>query len=120
MRFLIGESDADNGEENASNEDLTASGTVAIARNETKAESRFDLAFQNAIRVFCHESHPLVIFLDDLQWADVATLKLVERMLADEDTQHLLIVGAYRDRDMPADHLLWGGGLTPSSARGWR
>ncbi|MEN9519248.1 MAG: hypothetical protein RLZZ381_1836, partial [Cyanobacteriota bacterium] len=34
------------------------------------AQNRFDLVFTSFIRVFCSQKHPLVIFLDDLQWAD--------------------------------------------------
>jgi predicted ATPase len=40
----------------------------------TESLNRFNLVFQNFIRVFCQPEHPLVIFLDDLQWADSATL----------------------------------------------
>jgi PAS domain S-box-containing protein len=72
----------------------------------TEAQNRFNRVFQQFIRVFCSEEHPLVIFLDDLQWADSATLNLIELMMTDTDTQHLLIIGAYRDNEMNASHPL--------------
>ena len=70
------------------------------------AQNRFRLVFQNFIRVFCQPAHPLVIFLDDLQWADTASLKLVEWMLTDEDVSNLLLIGAYRAHKVDASHPL--------------
>ena len=55
----------------------------------TEAQNRFNRIFQQFVRVFCSESYPLTIFLDDLQWMDSATLKLIELMLLDEQTQSL-------------------------------
>ncbi len=46
-----------------------------------EAQKRFNLVFQNFIKVFTKPGHPLVIFLDDLQWADGASLKLIELLL---------------------------------------
>jgi len=66
----------------------------------TEAQNRFNRVFQKFIRVFCSKEHPLVIFLDDLQWADSATLKLIELMMMDIDTQHLFLIGAYRDNEI--------------------
>ncbi|GAA6618796.1 ATP-binding protein [Scytonema sp. NUACC26] len=43
----------------------------------TSAQNRFNLLFQKFIKVFANNAHPLVIFLDDLQWADSASLKLI-------------------------------------------
>ncbi len=71
-----------------------------------EAQNRFNLVFLNFIRVFCQEEHPLVIFLDDLQWADSATLKLIELMVADEETRFLFLIGAYRDNEVSPTHPL--------------
>ncbi|MBG1243248.1 AAA family ATPase [Nostoc sp. NZL] len=72
----------------------------------TEAQNRFNLIIQKFMRVFCSESHPLVIFLDDLQWMDLATLKLIELMLLDEQTQFLFLIGAYRDNEVNPTHPL--------------
>lgn len=72
----------------------------------TEAQNRFNLVFQNFIRVFCQKEHPLVIFLDDLQWADSATLKLIKLMLTDEQTRYLFLIGAYRDNEVSQTHPL--------------
>lgn len=68
--------------------------------------NRFNMAFLGFIRVFCGSGHPLVIFLDDLQWADSATLKLLDLMMADDKTESLVLIGAYRDNEVNALHPL--------------
>ncbi|QLE57950.1 AAA family ATPase [Nostoc sp. TCL26-01] len=72
----------------------------------TEAQNRFNLVFGQFIRVFCSKEHPLVIFLDDLQWIDSATLKLIELMMLDEQTQGLFLIGAYRDNEVSPTHPL--------------
>jgi PAS domain S-box-containing protein len=72
----------------------------------TEAQNRFNRIFQQFVRVFCSESHPLAIFLDDLQWIDSATLKLIELMLLDEQAQSLFLIGAYRDNEVTPTHPL--------------
>ncbi|WP_413200483.1 ATP-binding protein, partial [Nostoc piscinale] len=68
------------------------------------AENRFNLLFQKFTQVFTTKEHPLVMFLDDLQWADSASLKLMQLLTA--DTGHLLIIGAYRDNEVNPGHPL--------------
>lgn len=70
----------------------------------TESQNRFNSVFQNFIRVFCAQEHPLVIFLDELQWADTATLKLIQLLMT--DSQYLLLIGAYCDREVNPTHPL--------------
>ncbi|GAB4382676.1 MAG: hypothetical protein Kow00121_43270 [Elainellaceae cyanobacterium] len=70
-----------------------------------EAQNRFNLVLQRFIHVFAQPEHPLVLFLDDLQWVDTASLKLVELLLAGE-TQYLFLIGAYRDNEVNATHPL--------------
>jgi predicted ATPase len=72
----------------------------------TESQNRFNLVFGNFIRAFCTKEHPLVIFLDDLQWADSATLKLIELMMMDAESQCLFLIGAYRDNEVSPAHPL--------------
>ena len=72
----------------------------------SESQNRFNLVFQNFIRAFCTKEHPLVIFLDDLQWADSATLQLIELMMTDDDSQYLFLIGAYRDNEVNSSHPL--------------
>ncbi|MFQ3626806.1 MAG: AAA family ATPase, partial [Cyanobacteriota bacterium] len=69
-------------------------------------QNRFNLVFQNFIQVFTQAEHPLVMFLDDLQWADVASLKLIERLLTAPDSRYLFLVGAYRSNEVSPAHPL--------------
>ncbi|MBW4643315.1 MAG: AAA family ATPase [Goleter apudmare HA4340-LM2] len=77
---------------------------VAIKLSGITAENRFNLLFQKFTQVFTRVEHPLVIFLDDLQWADSASLKLMQLLMA--DTGHLLLIGAYRDNEVNPGHPL--------------
>ncbi|NEP59104.1 MAG: AAA family ATPase [Symploca sp. SIO2G7] len=89
----------------------------------TESQNRFNLVFQNLIKVFAQPDHPLVIFLDDLQWADTATLKLVQLLMTATDCQYqnttaatispvaedkggLFLIGAYRDNEVNEAHPL--------------
>lgn len=72
----------------------------------TEAKHRFRRAFRRFVRVFTDRSRPLVISLDDMQWADDASLELIELLSCDEELKHLLIVGTYRDNEVDGDHPL--------------
>ncbi len=65
-------------------------------------QNRFNLLFQKFLQVFTSQEHPLVIFLDDLQWADSASLNLLKLLL--QDTGYLLVLGAYRDHEVSPVH----------------
>ncbi|MHC5675572.1 ATP-binding sensor histidine kinase [Nostoc sp.] len=77
---------------------------AAIELSGTAPENRFNLLFQKFIQVFTSLEHPLVMFLDDLQWGDSASLKLMQLLMA--DTKHLLLIGAYRDNEVNPGHPL--------------
>ena len=70
------------------------------------AQRRFQLVFRRFIATFARQEHPLALFLDDLQWLDVATLDLLEDLLTRSELQHLLLIGAYRDNEVNAAHPL--------------
>ncbi|NJM95821.1 MAG: AAA family ATPase [Phormidesmis sp. RL_2_1] len=82
------------------------------------AQNRFNLTLNQFVSVFTTAEHPLVIFLDDLQWADSASLNLLKLLLSESRSSsktdsgkapkigHLLIVGAYRDNEVWPVHPL--------------
>ena len=75
-----------------------------------EAQNRFSNIFQRFVRVFAHPDHPLVLFLDDLQWADTASLKLLQLLLddsqSDSQPEALLVIGAYRSNEVNDTHPL--------------
>ncbi|KAF3884390.1 MULTISPECIES: trifunctional serine/threonine-protein kinase/ATP-binding protein/sensor histidine kinase [Nostocales] len=71
-----------------------------------ESQNRFNRVFRQFIGVFTSQDHPLVVFLDDLQWADSASLNLIELLMTDRDRQYLLLTGAYRDNEVSPTHPL--------------
>jgi predicted ATPase/transcriptional regulator with GAF, ATPase, and Fis domain len=70
----------------------------------TEAQNRFNLVFQHFVEVFAAPGKPLVLFLDDLQWADMGTLSLLPHFLTSPDARGLLVIGAYRDNEVTPTH----------------
>ncbi len=80
--------------------------TAAESVPPQDATNRFRFVFQRFLQVFATKEHPLVLFLDDLQWLDEATLDLLCYLLRQTDLQYLLLIGAYRDNEIGAAHPL--------------
>jgi PAS domain S-box-containing protein len=70
------------------------------------ARRRFYLVVRRFLGVFTRPEHPLVLFLDDLQWLDPATLDLLEDLLTQPEMRHLLLIAAYRDNEVDDTHPL--------------
>ncbi|WNZ25227.1 AAA family ATPase [Leptolyngbya sp. NK1-12] len=66
------------------------------------AQNRFNLLFHKFIQILTTADHPLVMFLDDLQWADSASLQLLKLLM--NDSSYLLLLGAYRDNEVSPAH----------------
>jgi len=71
-----------------------------------EAQNRFKLVFRRFLAVFARPEHALALFLDDLQWIDVATIQLLEHLVTEPEVRHLLLVGAYRDNEVGPFHPL--------------
>ncbi len=70
------------------------------------AQNLFNLLFHKFIAVFTTKEHPLVMFLDDLQWVDSASLKLIQLLVGESQSSYLLMIGAYRDNEVSPGHPL--------------
>ncbi|SES71222.1 trifunctional serine/threonine-protein kinase/ATP-binding protein/sensor histidine kinase [Stigmatella erecta] len=72
----------------------------------TESRNRLHFVLQRFLQVFAGAGRPLVLFLDDLQWADSATLSFLQGLALSEEFGHLLLVGTYRDHEVSAGHPL--------------
>ena len=52
-------------------------------------QNRFNYVFRNFISVIATQDHPIVLFLDDLQWVDLGSLNLIDLIATDDDIKHL-------------------------------
>ncbi|MNB88968.1 Serine/threonine-protein kinase PknL [compost metagenome] len=71
-----------------------------------EAQHRFQLIMSRFIQLFPHEDHPLILVLDNLQWADDTSLQYLTSLIEDTATTHLLIVLSYRNREITRLHPL--------------
>jgi anti-anti-sigma factor len=76
----------------------------APALGPAEAQNRLNLCFSKLVAVFARSSHPLALFLDDLQWIDPASLGLLRTILADDTLEALFFCGAYRDNEVSPGH----------------
>ncbi|HKP97992.1 MAG TPA: AAA family ATPase [Fibrobacteria bacterium] len=72
----------------------------------TEAKNRLRIVFRQFIGVFAQQDHPLVLFLDDMQWTDPASLELILDLAGNRELRQLLVVGAYRDNEVGPSHPL--------------
>ncbi len=78
---------------------------VAELTSARAAHNRFNVSFQHFMRAICQAEHPLVLFIDDWQWADSASLNLLQLLLTDSELHHLLVIAAYRTNEVDESHL---------------
>ena len=69
-----------------------------------QASTRFNTVFRSFLGVFAKREHPVVLFLDDLQYADFASLALLSDVITHPETKHILVLGAYRDNEVSISH----------------
>jgi len=71
-----------------------------------EAQNRFNYVCRNFFRQAATAEHPLVIFIDDLQWADIASFNLIFTLLTDKQVTNFFLIGAYRDNEVSPAHPL--------------
>ena len=72
----------------------------------TEAQNRFQYVLRSFVGAVAQKAHPLVLFLDDLQWVDPATLSVLQALTTAPEIRHLLVIGAYRDNEPNAEQLV--------------
>ena len=71
-----------------------------------EAQNRFNFVLKKFMRAISGTHAPLAVFIDDLQWADSASLELIKQWLQDVDNRNFIIIGAYRDNEVDGTHPL--------------
>ncbi len=71
-----------------------------------ETQNRFNLFFLSFVKALCNKEHPLVLFIDDLQWVDTASLNLLKNIIEDNELRYLLIIGTYRSNEVDPSHPL--------------
>lgn len=87
-------------------EDIIGSQEPPESMSGIEAENRFQEALYRLFTVMCDDAHPIVLFLDDLQWVDQGSLSLVQNFLTRKAIPHLYLIGVYRDNEIDVRHRL--------------
>ncbi|MEL6558737.1 MAG: ATP-binding sensor histidine kinase [Bacteroidota bacterium] len=69
-----------------------------------ESQNRFNYVFLKFIAALANERHPMVLFIDDLQWADIASLELLKMIIQKEDLEYFYFIGSYRDNEIDDSH----------------
>ncbi len=80
--------------------------TVVPELGATEAQNRFNYVFQSFVNIISKKDHPVVLFIDDWQWADTASLELLKIILENYEQDYLLLLGAYRSNEVTETHSL--------------
>lgn len=81
-------------------EKLMGSEPFASFVEPAEAQNRLMVAFKTLVNIIAEKDHPLVLFLDDVQWADMAGMKLIKTILDDSDIKFFFLICAYRDTEL--------------------
>ncbi len=77
-----------------------------IELSPEEAQNRFKMVLKRFFRALSEKDHPLVMFLDDLQWADPDSIDLIQTLILDRELGSLLLIGAYRYTEVATHHPL--------------
>jgi histidine kinase len=69
-----------------------------------EAKNRFNYIFKKFANAVSKKNYPVVIFIDDLQWADSSSLSLLQALVSDPDNAYMMFIGAYRNNEVDASH----------------
>ena len=71
-----------------------------------EAQNRFNYEFARFIKTIADKEHPLILFVDDLQWADASSLSLIKIIAENRDIEYVMLIGAYRKNEVDENHPL--------------
>lgn len=70
----------------------------------TELDNKFSETFKKLFAGMCKSQRPIVIFFDDMQWADLSSLELIKALATDKKMEKLMLIMAYRDNEVSAAH----------------
>jgi histidine kinase len=70
---------------------------------QSEASNRFREGIRRLFDALSDKEHPLVFFLDDLQWVDNETLQLLRTIMEESRVRHLLFIGAVRGHEISGE-----------------
>ena len=72
-----------------------------------EAQRRLEVGIRTLVRVVASVDHPLVLFIDDVQWSDLASLRLLDALIDDVAASGLFVIVAWRDNEVGPGHHAW-------------
>ncbi|MBF0274923.1 MAG: AAA family ATPase [Nitrospinae bacterium] len=87
-------------------QDITGSQPAVQELNPSEARNRFIFTFRNFIKIFAKREHPLVLFIDDMQWSDTPSLELIKDFFTSEEIPYLFLIASYRNNEVDGNHPL--------------
>ena len=88
------------------NATISSGGGSGNHQGEMRSSHRLKFIFTKLIGAIACRAHPLILFLDDLQWADDMTLDVIRMIMTDPDIKHFLFLGCYRENEVGLSHPL--------------
>jgi len=69
-----------------------------------ETQNRFNRVFADFVEIFAYADSPLTLFIDDLHWADTASLNLLEKLINNPNINYFLLITSYRDNELDETH----------------
>jgi predicted ATPase len=95
LRKILIDEDEDDKEEEQSEKDNEISSRTSSG-NTNYAMMQLGLVFVRVLRAIGRPSHPIVLFLDDIQWADEDSMDFISSLMVDQDCRNFMLIGAFR------------------------
>ncbi len=83
--------------------ELLGQDLLSVELGPIEAENRFVLTLQALIGALAGPLHPLILFIDDLQWSESPLLKFLMQLRGSVEISHLLVIGSYRSKEVGAN-----------------
>jgi predicted ATPase len=94
------------GEDTSQDSSSVSSIAINSGNSNKNIQNNIKHVLQGLIKTLCSKDHPLILFLDDLQWIDEGSMDLLSSLLSDVTLKYFMLIGAYRSNEVGEDHSL--------------